>query len=270
MATEAQIAANRRNSQKSTGPKTADGKAVVAQNALKHGLFATLVVINGETQEDFDMFRGEMLAELVPVGIIESVLAERIVSLAWRLRRAEVMERQVIDELIDCNADRHRSYYGSPSSDPRKSPDYLPLGRIATRDWSNSRIIERVLMYERRIEYSIFKVMAELKSLQQIRENEQAAAEAEQAIPINVNRNEAATRTQEAKRSNYEKQSQSQDGLKNVKPYSQNDYENKSNCEHGGNKANSKPISAPERGRNPAPLSGRDRLVGASVSVRRY
>ena len=48
MATQAQTNANRVNSQKSTGPKTAEGKAAVAQNALKHGLFGKLAVINGE------------------------------------------------------------------------------------------------------------------------------------------------------------------------------------------------------------------------------
>ena len=55
MATEAQTIANRRNSQKSTGPRTPQGKAVVSKNAVKHGLFASENVIKGENQEDFDI-----------------------------------------------------------------------------------------------------------------------------------------------------------------------------------------------------------------------
>jgi hypothetical protein len=38
MATAKQIAANRRNSQRSTGPRTAAGKEISSRNALRHGL----------------------------------------------------------------------------------------------------------------------------------------------------------------------------------------------------------------------------------------
>jgi hypothetical protein len=53
MSTKAQINANRQNAQKSTGPQTAQDKAVVSQNALKHGLF-TDSVIKGENQVDYE------------------------------------------------------------------------------------------------------------------------------------------------------------------------------------------------------------------------
>ena len=48
MSTQAQTKANRQNSKKSTGPRTAEGKAVVSKNAVKHGLFAAEAVITGE------------------------------------------------------------------------------------------------------------------------------------------------------------------------------------------------------------------------------
>jgi len=43
MTSEAKIAANRRNAQRSTGPRTASGKSRVRRNALKHGLAALVV-----------------------------------------------------------------------------------------------------------------------------------------------------------------------------------------------------------------------------------
>jgi hypothetical protein len=49
MAPKKQVAANRRNAKKSTGPKSAPGKQVVRMNALKHGLQAEHVVIPART-----------------------------------------------------------------------------------------------------------------------------------------------------------------------------------------------------------------------------
>jgi hypothetical protein len=42
MATAAQIAANRRNARKSTGPKTMQGKRASARNAVKHGIYTEI------------------------------------------------------------------------------------------------------------------------------------------------------------------------------------------------------------------------------------
>ena len=43
--TPKQRAANRRNAQKSTGPKTVNGRAVSKMNALKHGILSKEVVV---------------------------------------------------------------------------------------------------------------------------------------------------------------------------------------------------------------------------------
>ena len=54
MATPNQSAANRRNAQKSTGPRTPQGRAASRLNALKHGLTACHLVLPTESQQDFD------------------------------------------------------------------------------------------------------------------------------------------------------------------------------------------------------------------------
>jgi len=54
--------ANRDNAQKSTGPKTVQGKSYSSRNAMKHGLFSKeLVITDGPQKEDREKF--ELLLE---------------------------------------------------------------------------------------------------------------------------------------------------------------------------------------------------------------
>jgi len=93
---EKQILANRQNAQKSTGPRTPEGKAIVARNAVKHGLLSRLEVLPGlERAEDWKGHYGAVLADLRPEGYLQEVLAERIAFLLWRLGRVARYEREV-------------------------------------------------------------------------------------------------------------------------------------------------------------------------------
>ena len=92
MATEAQIKANKLNAQKSTGPKTAQGKAVSSRNATTHGLSAKAVILEGENPLDFDALRERLFVELSPETLIEAELVEQLAGILWRLRRVPVYE----------------------------------------------------------------------------------------------------------------------------------------------------------------------------------
>jgi hypothetical protein len=174
MATQPQILANRRNAQKSTGPRTTEGKVAISKKALKHGFLARQAVISSESQADCDLYRDQILAELNPASPMESILAERIVSLSWRLKRAVRIQNQTIDALNAANttgplskltqslfSKAHDRPYLAPSA---SHPD-LALGRVAIKDLSNARVLERLLMYERRIEHSLYKTILELQRL---------------------------------------------------------------------------------------------------------
>ncbi len=153
MATEAQIAANRRNAEKSTGPRTADGKAVVAQNAVQHGLLAREGVLRGEDAEEFERHREMLLEQLNPVGALEGILATRIVDLTWRLQRAAQDRNETFGALYD----RHTA--GAPEPAERGAT----LGRMLLEDYSGDAVLERLLRYERRIEGSLFRNLNELR-----------------------------------------------------------------------------------------------------------
>jgi hypothetical protein len=101
MASEKQIAANRRNAEKSTGPTTGAGKAAVARNALRHGLRAEKVLTFDETGGDFQAFLDEQRAAFDPADAIEEQLVERIAFCAWRLRRIYRVEADIIDGCRD-------------------------------------------------------------------------------------------------------------------------------------------------------------------------
>jgi hypothetical protein len=177
MATEAQIIANRCNAQKSTGPRTSRGKTVVSQNAVKHGLSACQAVIGLESQAEFELYRQQFLDELAPQTPMESMLAERIVNLSWRLKRAGRFQNQTIDALntpappspltklkesLFKDLEKTRSH-------PPESDAHLALGRLAIKDFSNDRVLERLLMYERRIENSLYRTIVELQRLNLIK-----------------------------------------------------------------------------------------------------
>ena len=96
MATKRQIAANRRNARRSTGPKTAAGKAASSANALRHGLAAArAVVLPDEDADAYERLRQGVIADLDPAGALQEALAQRIVVLLWRLDRAARLEAEL-------------------------------------------------------------------------------------------------------------------------------------------------------------------------------
>ncbi len=189
MSTEAQILANRRNAQKSTGPRSREGKTAVSQNAVQHGLSARQAIISSESQADFDLYREQMLAELAPASPMESMLAERIVTLSWRLKRVCRIQNQTIDALNVNNTSSPLAKltqsllfknHDQSQAGPSTSAAHLALGRLAIKDFANARVLERLLMYERRMEHSLYKTILELQRLNLIKK-----MNIERQIPFN-------------------------------------------------------------------------------------
>ena len=83
------LEANRRNAQRSTGPKTPKGKRTISRNATKHGILAGEVVNTalGERREDFYALLKELWEHHKPVGRAEEMDVEKIAVGSWRLKR---------------------------------------------------------------------------------------------------------------------------------------------------------------------------------------
>jgi hypothetical protein len=96
MATQAKIAANRRNALKSTGPRTARGKEMSRRNAVTNGFFATAIrLFPHENNPEYSCLVESMNTDLGPVGPFEFMLARQIIDDMWRLQRLERAEAKL-------------------------------------------------------------------------------------------------------------------------------------------------------------------------------
>ena len=151
MSTETTISAralaSRRNGAKSRGPKTAEGKARSARNALKHGLRAAKhIVLPDEDAAEFAAHEAALLAELAPVGMLQTILARRVAVAAWRLARADRIEADLFAE---------RSYGADPNA-----------GIAMIRDGNGTRSFETLLRYRGAAMAEFSRALRTLKALQ--------------------------------------------------------------------------------------------------------
>jgi hypothetical protein len=115
MATEKQIAANRKNAMWSTGPRTEVGKRRSRRNALRHGLTAETVIEVLEDAKAYKALQRKILADYRPSSNFELELVARLVSLLWRLRRAVAIESGLIS--IEAKAPQTHGTNTHPPSD---------------------------------------------------------------------------------------------------------------------------------------------------------
>jgi hypothetical protein len=90
------IEANRRNTQRSTGPKTPKGKAKSSQNSITHGVFAKQF-LNGaapETIAEMEALAAGIQEHYQPVGMVEEILVQKIVVDSARYGRILGLEQQ--------------------------------------------------------------------------------------------------------------------------------------------------------------------------------
>ncbi|MHC4444748.1 MAG: hypothetical protein ACYTF1_19070 [Planctomycetota bacterium] len=156
-----QLQANRHNAQKSTGPKTPEGKARSSQNALKHGLLARQILLNdddpNENPEDFQQLLSDLVDELQPAGRRQSLCVQRIAVCYWRLRRAYRFEAQSLK--------RQRQEEFSPFEELAQTVagrNPQPFARILPYEHQMKLLVR----YETMIDRQLNKAMTQLQKLQ--------------------------------------------------------------------------------------------------------
>jgi hypothetical protein len=94
---EKQHAANRHNAQKSTGPKTPEGKEAVRFNALTWSLRARSLILPFESADDYQQLWNSLEAELQPKAHSEWHYMEQMATSQWMLTRNAGSEQRIYE-----------------------------------------------------------------------------------------------------------------------------------------------------------------------------
>ena len=162
MISEKQLDANRRNAQHSTGPKTDEGKRNSSLNARRHNLTGQVTAMTDEDRVAHDAFSAALIASMVPEGALEIQLAQRVATDSWRLNRASAIE----DNLYAMGFSQHADEFAEQH--PQVQAAYA-AARVFTEE---SKQLERLTLYEQRINRSLQKNLALLQSLQATRKEQ--------------------------------------------------------------------------------------------------
>ncbi len=92
MSTQAQVIANQANAQHSTGPRTPEGRAALAQNNFRHGFTGTFRILPCEKQDDFDTLLANLRTQHQPATNFEGTLVEKMAQHFWLAQRALALQ----------------------------------------------------------------------------------------------------------------------------------------------------------------------------------
>ena len=104
MATPAQIAANRANALKSTGPRSESGKAASRFNALKHGLDAETLILPGEDPAEYRELAEAYRDSHNPQSPDEHFHVDVLIRADWHKRRLERVEADLYRTILSESA----------------------------------------------------------------------------------------------------------------------------------------------------------------------
>jgi hypothetical protein len=160
MATFAQIEANRRNAEKSGGPRSLQGKSVSKFNALKSGIYAQSQVIPGEDAAELEALAESYEDEFRPETGPQRFLVDSMLRADWRMRRLQRIETELWEQGV-------REAGG--------------LGEAYKRDAVPERLYRRMDAAER----SFFRNLKEMKELieKERQEKEEEKRELSEELP---------------------------------------------------------------------------------------
>jgi hypothetical protein len=145
MSSRRQRAANRRNAQHSTGPKTPEGKGASARNATTHGLSSSFTVLPNEDHDAYAQLLETLQKQHIPTTEHERFLVTQMAESRWRLDRTHRFEAVAFDQFLD-------EY-------DETNPDHIIVRELTNR---TSNIMDLLQRYRTAAERSYYKAHREL------------------------------------------------------------------------------------------------------------
>jgi hypothetical protein len=99
------IQSSRSNGARSKGPSTPAGKLHSSLNAIRHGLCAKCVVVEGESRENFLLLLQQHVDRLRPADEVEFGMIEEMCASYWRQRRAWSLETGLFNKQMALQPD---------------------------------------------------------------------------------------------------------------------------------------------------------------------
>jgi hypothetical protein len=158
--------ANQRNAQKSTGPKTTEGKKRSKLNAVTHGVFCQEIILVKEDEPLYKELRRTFIRDLKPQRMIEMQMVDKIVECTWKQRRLRVSEATQYE--IELREELKEKGTTWEEEMARKDPaDYcapVAMTRMLQRDEAN---LEHYSRLDQRLQNMIHRCLKELRTLQE-------------------------------------------------------------------------------------------------------
>jgi hypothetical protein len=166
MISEKQIAANRRNARRSTGPKTEEGKNRSKLNAVRHNLTGQVTAMTEPDRAAYNQHLQSMLADLDPQGAMELQLAMQLASATWRLNRSAAIE----DNIFALGLNQEGGHF----HEHEQIDAAFTTAFVYTRE---AAALQLLSLYEHRLNRRLHADLAQLKALQAERKAAQPVAE---------------------------------------------------------------------------------------------
>jgi hypothetical protein len=152
------------NAQKSTGPRTPEGKAASSFNALKHGIDAASTVIPGEDPAEYERLAAGYRQQFNPQSPLEEFHVSTLIRCDWQKRRLQRTEAKLYRALLAEGT----------------TPEDLDIAIL--RDSPTAKLLQKVFSQIASLDRSFFRAVNDLRRIDRERQDALAARrQAEQA-----------------------------------------------------------------------------------------